>query len=130
MQDTVFSSHGDRQKNPPWGLQGGKNGAAGKFVIDPDTLKEYVLPSAKVSELELRQGNILSSQTPGSGGFGNPLKRRPEYVLEDVLNEKVSLQNAKELYGVVIDMEKHVVDKEATEALRNRKASFKSVYMP
>ena len=60
----------------------------------------------------------MSAQTPGSGGYGNPFKRRPEYVLEDVLNEKVSAENARTLYGVVINMDTKTVDEAATAALR------------
>ena len=120
LQDTSFGSHGDRQKTPPWGLDGGCDGAPGRFVINPDTPGEKIFASAKSSEVALKRGDILSAQTPGSGGFGNPLKRRPEIVLEDVLNEKVSVQNAKQLYCVVIDQEKQAVDKTSTQALRQK----------
>lgn len=116
LQNTVFGSHGDRQKIAPWGLNGGLPGATGQFVINPDTDSERVLPSAKSSEIQLKKGDILSAQTPGSGGFGNPLKRLTESVLEDVLNDKVSVENAKALYGVVIA--KCKVDEAATAALR------------
>ena len=118
LQDTVFSSHGDRQKTAPWGLAGGCDGLPGRFVINPDTPEERVLPSAKSSEIQLKEGDIMSAQTPGSGGFGNPFKRRVEYVLEDVLNEKVSLENAKKYYGVVIDPVSKTVDEKATAQLR------------
>lgn len=118
LQDTSFGSHGDRQKTPPWGLDKGCDGAPGRFVINPDMPGEKIFASAKSSEVALKKGDILSAQTPGSGGFGNPLKRRPEMVLEDVLNEKVSVENAKKLYGVVIDLEKRTVDKASTQALR------------
>lgn len=118
LQNTVFGSHGDRQKIAPWGLNGGLPGATGQFVINPDTDSERVLPSAKSSEIQLKKGDILSAQTPGSGGFGNPLKRLTESVLEDVLNDKVSVENAKALYGVVIA--KCKVDEAATAALRAR----------
>ncbi|WP_243208577.1 hydantoinase B/oxoprolinase family protein [Oscillibacter hominis] len=118
LQDTIFGSHGDRQKVAPWGLEGGLSGAPGRFVINPETPGEKVLPSAKSSEIELKEGDIMSAQTPGSGGYGNPFKRRPEYVLEDVLNEKVSAENARTLYGVVINMDTKTVDEAATAALR------------
>ncbi len=121
LQDTVFGSHGDRQKIAPWGLDGGLPGATGQFVINPDTESERVLPSAKSSEIQLKKGDIMSAQTPGSGGFGSPLKRLAKSVLEDVLNEKVSVENAKALYGVVIvDC---IVDETATEVLRAEMAA-------
>ena len=88
-------------------------------MINPDTPNQRVLPSAKSSEVELRAGDIMSAQTPGSGGYGDPFKRRVDAVLNDVLDGKVSVQNAAELYGVVIDLEKKAVDETATVALRN-----------
>lgn len=118
LQDTVFGSHGDRQKLAPWGLQGGGDGAPGRFVINPDTPDERVLPSAKSSEVELKPGDIMSAQTPGSGGYGNPFKRRIEAVLDDVLNDKVSVENAAKLYGVVVDMSTKTIDEAATAVLR------------
>jgi len=118
LQDTVFSSHGDRQKIAPWGLAGGCSGLPGRFVINPDTPGEKVLPSAKSSEVQLKEGDIMSAQTPGSGGFGDPFKRRVEHVLEDVLNEKVSVENARKYYGVVVDLKEKKVDEEATAKLR------------
>jgi N-methylhydantoinase B len=121
LQDTSFSSHGDRQKYAPWGLFGGKNGSTGKFIINPGTNKERVLPSGKSSGIELKEGDVMSAQTAGSGGFGNPFERDVNLVLNDVIEEKVSLENAKLLYGVVIDEEKYEVDIQATKRLREAK---------
>ena len=39
----------------------------------------------------------------GGGGFGNPLLRDPKKVLIDVMNRYVSINKAKNLYGVVIN---------------------------
>lgn len=124
LQDTTFGSHGDRQKLPPWGLEGGLSGMPGKFVINPGTPGERILPSAKSSEIELKKGDIMSARTPGSGGFGNPYARNPEYVLEDVLNEKVSPENAGKLYGVAIDIEGKSVDEAVTAKLRNGELTY------
>jgi len=118
LQDTSFGSHGDRQKTPPWGLYGGYDGAVGQFVINPGKPEEKVLASAKSSDVPLKEGDVFSAQTPGSGGFGNPFERNPQDVLEDVLNEKVSVENAKKLYGVIIDAGKKAVDMDATAATR------------
>lgn len=121
MQDTVFGSHGDRQKLPPWGLCGGNDGSAGRFIINPETNKEIVFKSGKTSEIELKKGDIMSAQTPGSGGFGNPLERDVNMVLNDVKNQKVSIENAREYYGVVIDSSTKEVDLKATVLMRKIK---------
>lgn len=95
-----FASHADRQKNPPWGLFGGLTGATGKFIINPGMKDERVLPSGKVSEIRLNTGDILSAQTPGSGGYGHPRLRNKEKIMNDIKNEKISLQAAEKEYNI------------------------------
>ena len=67
---------------------GGKPGLPGRFVINPGQPDERILPSGKNSNIELKKGDILSAQTPGSGGYGDPFERPTEVVLKDVINEK------------------------------------------
>ncbi|ARC35312.1 methylhydantoinase (plasmid) [Paracoccus yeei] len=57
-------------------------------------------------------------ESTGGGGWGNPHKRKVEDVLEDVLDEYISIDTAKALYGVVIDPTTLTVDQQATAALR------------
>lgn len=118
QEDSVFGSHGDRQKCPPWGLFGGMPGMPGRFVINPGQPDERVLPSGKNSNIDLKLGDILSAQTPGSGGYGNPHERPVEFVLKDVINEKVSPEKARSDYGVAIDPVTFEVDYAETEKLR------------
>ena len=54
---------------------------------------------------------------PGSGGHGYPFKRDVDAVLEDVRQEKVSLEHARTAYGVVINHDG--VDVAATAKLRS-----------
>src|SRR5699024_2191118 len=54
----------------------------------------------------------------GGGGFGDPLDREPQLVAADVGNEYVSMDDAHNLYGVVLN--DGVIDDRATDALRNR----------
>lgn len=112
----VFASHADRQKLPPWGLFGGLDGAPGRFVLNPGTQSEKVLPS-KAAEVALQPGDVLSVRTPGSGGYGNPLKRDPELVVRDVVEGKISVEAARKNYKVVVDKERRKVDRQATEKL-------------
>lgn len=119
MEPMEFASHADRQKIPPWGLFGGKDGKGGQFVMNPGTEKEERLKSGKVSEVELRPGDILSAQTPGSGGYGCPLERHPEAVLEDVLEERVSIEMAREAYRVEIELESQTINWDQTNKMRD-----------
>ena len=57
---------------------------------------------------------------PGGGGWGDPLDREPAAVAEDVLDEKISVAAARELYGVVVTKDGSV-DAAATDDLRRGK---------
>ena len=63
----------------------------------------------------------------GGGGWGNPLERDPELVLDDVLDELVSLEAAERDYGVVfagsLEDDTLAVDHDATKALREQRAA-------
>jgi N-methylhydantoinase B len=66
----------------------------------------------------VKTGDVLVKHSSGGGGVGNPAERDPELVREDVENEFVSLENAKEIYRVVIEPDTLKVDHQATKALR------------
>jgi N-methylhydantoinase B len=54
----------------------------------------------------------------GGGGYGDPLERDPQAVLDDVLAGVVSLDSARRLYGVAFVDGDNSVDASKTEALR------------
>ena len=111
---TVFS---DNRKFAPWGLFGGGSGSPSRYILNPDgEAKE--LPS-KVT-LNLQPGSVISYRTPGGGGYGTPLERDPERVLQDVAQGKVTPDRARDIYGVVLDATGKAVDLEATRLRRRR----------
>ena len=65
-------------------------------------------------------GDLVVADLGGGGGWGDPLKRDPEMVLADVLDEYVSIASAEKDYGVVIDHRQMVLDRAATEKLRSK----------
>jgi N-methylhydantoinase B len=83
-------------------------------VINEGTDEEEVLPAKGMRQL--KKGDTYTVYSSGGGGWGTPLERDPAAVLDDVRNGYVSLQAAKEIYGVIIRDGK--VDEEATEELR------------
>jgi N-methylhydantoinase B len=114
--EIVATHRGERNYTSPWGLFGGKPGARARTeVMRPDRTIE-VVPSKKT--LTLKGGDQMRILTTGGGGYGDPLERDPELVLEDVLNGKVTLQAAKEEYGVVIDTGGRDLDRASTTRLR------------
>jgi N-methylhydantoinase B len=113
--DVTWSRYSDRQKFPPQGLFGGKEGTRGELILNPLTPHEQKQKSKGVTHL--KAGDLLSIRLPGSGGYGIPWERDPERVLWDVQNGKVSLRSAREDYLVVFHQDLSV-NREETEALR------------
>ena len=80
---------------------------------------QEVLPS-KCDQIKVAPGDQLIYQTAGGGGWGDPLQREAQTVCTDVLRELVSIEKARNDYGVVIDAETLKVDADATRQLREQ----------
>jgi N-methylhydantoinase B len=63
--------------------------------------------------------DVLIQYQSGGGGFGDPVDRDPLLVARDVKHGYVSIESAKEIYGVIIDTATLVVDMSATKKCRN-----------
>ncbi len=108
----------DRLKIPPWGLAGGEpGGTVGSFIEKPDGVRE-MLPSKVTRSVE--PGTRIVLRTAGGGGYGDPKRRDPQKVGQDVREGFIDIQRARERYGVVIDEHSGEVDLKATEILRSR----------
>jgi len=68
----------------------------------------------------LRRDEELACYCQGGCGVGDPLDRDIESIRKDVLNEIVSLESARELYGVVLDPKTLEVDKVSTQKLKSK----------
>jgi N-methylhydantoinase B len=108
----------ERQRFAPPGLFGGRTGALARTVINPGPGEQIV--HGKQSR-EFAYDDVISFQQSGAGGYGDPLERDPARVLEDVLDDYVSIEAARRDYGVVIVDD--AVDEQATRALRGSRAS-------
>jgi len=108
-----------RFKFPPWGMDGGGDGSANAIEIIPEGASEPVLRFGKVARYRLRRGDVARLITAVGGGYGNPSERDPNLVRQDVRYEVLSIAQAEEIYGVVIDAVNLTVDEKATRALRD-----------
>ncbi len=71
----------------------------------------------------INPGDSVTNMNPGGGGYGDPMKRPVEKVLEDVRNGLVSTRGAREDYGVVIaEGDSMKIDLKATQQLRTTAA--------
>jgi N-methylhydantoinase B len=105
-----------RTKCPPWGLWGGKPGQTfGKYLKLPG---ENEFKRVEVSRHLVPADSEALVLTSGGGGWGDPLERDPAMVRWDVIEELVTLENARNDYGVVLAGSDHELDEGATRALR------------
>ena len=107
----------------PFGVLGGYDAAGGSWVLDPGEAGERFLAGdlrSKISGAELPAGTVLRILTSGGGGYGDPLQRVPDLVLQDVHDGWVSREAAAGVYGVVLTEAATgwAVDGDATRRLR------------
>ena len=108
---------GDGDVEPAFGIFGGNNGTLNIIELRYPDGKKYV-PLSKELVPEVPKGTVWYQQAGGGGGYGDPMLRSPEKVLRDVKNGVVSLEKAREDYGVVINGETLTLDEDATAGLR------------
>ncbi len=121
----TISAMVDRIQYPPQGILGGSSGASGEFLINgTQTAQPKRL-------LVLEPSDRVQLNLPGGGGYGDPLTRNPENVLEDVISGYVSVEGAERDYGVVVRFtgaddqlvrlpNHYELDLKATEQLRDQ----------
>ena len=110
---TSIAVQAGRYIYPPKGMFGGKDGSLAKFQkngenADPSTLT-FMDP-----------GDRISFVSAGGGGYGDPFERDPKAVERDVQYGYVSIERAKQDYGVIIDPESLKLDLDATLELRKK----------
>jgi N-methylhydantoinase B len=115
-EDGKLTNLSERQRFAPYALFGGRSGRLARTVLNPGPGEEIIHGKASA---DFGYGDVISFQQSGAGGYGPPFERDPERVLEDVLDGYVSLEQAREAYGVVIDPRTMTVDLPATGKVRH-----------
>jgi N-methylhydantoinase B len=115
---TDVSLLGERGKFPPFGVNGGKSAALNRFIYQTDSGECTPPLVSKVTDIRIAGGQHVRLETPGGGGFGDPLTRDPSRVARDVNLGYVTPAAARRDYGVVIG-ENGTVDAVATATLRS-----------
>jgi N-methylhydantoinase B len=124
-EEAILSMRSDRRDHPPYGLQGGKAGTPSWNIINPGP-NQRILPVLPMEGVVLKKGDVLCHIQAGGGGYNNPLERDPQKVLEDVVDEKQSVEYVKREYGIVINPKTMSLDLEATKRLREKMAKVKA----
>jgi N-methylhydantoinase B len=110
----------DRVKLGCYGVNGGHAGMPFVVTVDPGGPNERRLGGLVDGE-PVKKGEVVRVETTGGGGWGDPLEREPDLVLRDVIQSKVSVQAAREHYGVSIEVGPEgdpVVQMQASDAAR------------
>ena len=119
---TVMSYCCDRGRSVTWGIHGGLPSIPHGVWLNRGTANEQYL-GATFSNVPIVPGDTFTRPSAGGGGFGDPMERDIDAVLEDVIDGYVSLERARKDYGVVIqeidaELDQFEVDYAATETTR------------
>jgi N-methylhydantoinase B len=112
-----MSLEGDGHRHPPPGIFGGRDGYPGAVLWIKKDGTQVELPS-KLQSRWAEAGDTVRTVSPNAAGYGDPLERDPQKVLDDVLEEFIRPEDAVESYGVVLDLEHERVDEAATAVKR------------
>lgn len=85
-----------------FGIFGGRPGSLNEIsVTDPQG--DVRRPRSKEIMRGITRGSVVRQRAGGGGGYGDPRERPVEHVVADVRNGYVSVDRAREDYGVAID---------------------------
>lgn len=124
-EGAVLTMRSDRRRHLPYGLAGGYPGTPSWNIINPGP-GQRILPVMPMEAVKLKSGDVFCHISAGGGGHGSPLDRDPERVLEDVVEERLTADYARRVYGVIIEPARMTVDREATERLRSETCKRKA----
>jgi N-methylhydantoinase B len=111
----VFTLRSDRRHHLPYGLDGGSPGTP-SFTVHRSGTQTHLVPVLPRDKLDIAAADQILHIQPGGGGYGDPLERDPQQVLEDVLDDRITPDYARDIYGVI--MRDQGVDLSATESQR------------
>ena len=97
-ENASVSLRSSRQKFPAPGMAGGLPGGLGTFLRNPGTPGETRL-ALTTSGTPLANGDVLRVVSPGGGGYGKPTERDPAAIEHDLVEGKISLAAAREVYS-------------------------------
>ena len=108
----------DHGRTGPRGALGGRDGGLNRVVVERNGETYHPPHLSKDQDIRLAVGDTVTVCTPGGGGFGDPMMRDPELVARDLRRGYYTSDQAREMFGVVVDPETLAVDAAATAAER------------
>jgi N-methylhydantoinase B len=96
--DCLFNGAGERFSNRPWGLEGGRPGGSGQFILEGGAMAPRRLDD-KPSGVMVAPDQRIVVETPGAGGWGDPGDRDRQALEADRKSGKFSDAWLRENYG-------------------------------
>ncbi|MFL2845338.1 MAG: hydantoinase B/oxoprolinase family protein [Candidatus Puniceispirillaceae bacterium] len=94
----------DHGRFGPQGALGGGDGAVNKVVILRGEERYVPQHLSKEQDISMAPGDMVWVRTPGGGGYGDPFRRPPQAVFKDVRLGRVSIEQARKFYGVIVEV--------------------------
>ena len=98
-EEALLQMRTDRVRFAPYGLSGGSPGGKSRNFMEIGN-ERTALPGKITARIG--KGTLIIHEQAGAGGFGDPLARDPELVVEDVLDGKITPAYAAEQHAVVL----------------------------
>jgi N-methylhydantoinase B len=98
-EEALLQMRTDRVRFAPYGLSGGSPGGKSRNFMEIGN-ERTALPGKITTRIG--KGTLIIHEQAGAGGFGDPLARDPELVVEDVLDGKITPAYATEQHAVVL----------------------------
>ncbi|MGI9408527.1 MAG: hydantoinase B/oxoprolinase family protein, partial [Hyphomicrobiaceae bacterium] len=111
--EAEYSVLSDRAVLPPYGMDSGFHSAQVSASIRTNSQEIPLATPGKASGIQLRKGDVVVMESAGGGGYGDPLRRDPDRVCRDVAFGYVSIEQARDRYGVILTRDGEV-DQAAT----------------
>ena len=121
--DGTLSVLGSRAVAEVWGWDGGMPAMGSGLVYDAGGCGEVSLGVMR-SGVRVEADRVIQFWEGGGGGWKDPLTRPQEWVLDDVIDGYVSVDAARDVYGVAITAidegacTSHAIDLDETRRLR------------
>lgn len=115
----------DRSRSVTWGIWDGLPSCPHGVTLQRQGESQPEYLGSVFSNVPVKAGDLFTRPSAGGGGLGDPLERDPQAVLEDVIDDYVSVARARIDYGVVIEpvnpeLKEYRLDCDATERERQR----------
>jgi N-methylhydantoinase B len=100
--EAMFTGTFGRFKYLPWGMGGGNQGSRNytKMIFINGKKPEIF---GKTAQYRMMKGDVASLHTATGGGYGDPMKRPVEKVIDDLKNGYITPKIARDKYGVEVD---------------------------